>query len=75
MTSKKEIRNTIKSMGFKASIRKHTLIDNAVSIYIDELGIGTGNVYPREIYEANEELFKYISSLSKTFLDTGEKII
>ena len=75
MATKKEIRDTIKKLGFKSSIRKHPLIDNAVTIHVSELGIGDGNVFGGDAYEQHKDVFEYVNSLSKTFLYTGEKVI
>jgi len=81
---KSDIRKSIKDFPkvSKVSIKKHTLINNAVKIIVEVTKggytstIGTGNVYSTEFYNQHFELFKYLEAINKTFLDeTGEKII
>jgi len=70
------IRRYIKeAYGMKCSIKKHPLISEAVSIFVPELGIGSANVFAKEVYNKNKSIFEYVESLKGEVLQSGERII
>jgi hypothetical protein len=73
--TKASIKNKITELGYKGSVRKHKMIDNAVSVFIKELGIGTADTFSKKLREANVEIFDYVNSLKGKKLSTGEKLV
>ena len=71
-----EIRKFIKdTFGFNSSIKKHSMINDVVTIMIPEIGIGTANVFGKEVLDKHRELFKYVNGLKGIVLDSNERII
>ena len=74
--TKRIIRQYIReTFNMKCTITKHPFIVDGVIVGIPELGIGKGNVFPREVYEKNKDVFEYVTSLTGTILQSGERII
>ena len=78
MLTKKEIRRQFGAMGLKASLRKHGLIENGLSLFVTDNGVevvGNFNVFCRSHYEKYKTAIDLSNSFKGQILESGEKVI
>ena len=78
MLTKKEIRRQFGAMGFKASLRKHGLIENGLSLFVTDNGVevvGNFNVFCRSHCEKYKAVIDLSNSFKGQILESGEKVI
>lgn len=78
--TKSGIRKAFKEIGYKASFKRHPLINNATKLYVENSGgvqvVGDFNVYSPSLLTDNQKAIDIANSLrGLRLLDTDEKII
>ena len=76
MTTKKQIRDDFKAIGYKCQILKNPLKDDLLSLGFIADGVSTtkSNVFPDGFYEKHKKAFDLQAQHRGTTLESGERI-